>query len=134
MSSKDSEETHTMRTKSHNIEIMMGNQTDEIIEERFGCLFQNYQKDLEESMRGSEFVFDGIDLLCYHLNRISLNRDGSYRDSFQWSKNKKAAINQKNNDDKCLQYDAALNHKQIKSHPQRISKIKSFIISILFVS
>ena len=40
MSSKDSEETHTMLTKSQNIEIMMGNQTDEIIEERFGCLFQ----------------------------------------------------------------------------------------------
>ena len=31
MSSKDSEETRTMHTKSHNIEIMMGNETDEII-------------------------------------------------------------------------------------------------------
>ena len=31
MSSKDSEETCTMHTKSHNIEIMMGNETDEII-------------------------------------------------------------------------------------------------------
>ena len=31
MSSKDSEETRTMRTKNHNIEIMIGNETDEII-------------------------------------------------------------------------------------------------------
>ena len=31
MSSKDSEETRTMHTKSHNVEIMMGNETDEII-------------------------------------------------------------------------------------------------------
>ena len=31
MSSKDSEETRTMHTKSRNIEIMMGNETDEII-------------------------------------------------------------------------------------------------------
>ena len=31
MSSNDSEETRTMHTKSHNIEIMMGNETDEII-------------------------------------------------------------------------------------------------------
>ena len=31
MSSKESEETRTMHTKSHNIEIMMGNETDEII-------------------------------------------------------------------------------------------------------
>ena len=31
MSFKDSEETRTMRTKNHNIEIMIGNETDEII-------------------------------------------------------------------------------------------------------
>ena len=31
MSSKNSEETRTMRTKNHNIEIMIGNETDEII-------------------------------------------------------------------------------------------------------
>ena len=31
MSSKDSEETRTMCTKNHNIEIMIGNETDEII-------------------------------------------------------------------------------------------------------
>ena len=58
ISSKDSEETCTMHTKSHNIEIMMGNETDEIIEKLFESLLQNSQKDLEESMGGSEFVFD----------------------------------------------------------------------------
>ena len=67
ISSKDSEETRTMHTKSHNIEIMMGNETDEIIEKLFESLLQNYQKDLEESMRGSEFVRDSINLLYYHL-------------------------------------------------------------------
>ena len=30
ISSKDSEETRTMHTKSHNMEIMMGNETDEV--------------------------------------------------------------------------------------------------------
>ena len=44
ISSKDSEETRTIHTKSHNIEIMMGNETDEIIENRFESLLQNYQK------------------------------------------------------------------------------------------
>ena len=33
ISSKDSDEICTMRTKSNNTEIMMGNETDEIIEE-----------------------------------------------------------------------------------------------------
>ena len=33
ISSKDSEETRTMHTEKRNIEIMMGSETDEIIEE-----------------------------------------------------------------------------------------------------
>ena len=35
ISSKDSDETRTMHTKSNNVEIMMGCETDEIIEELF---------------------------------------------------------------------------------------------------
>ena len=45
ISSTDSEETRTMRTKSHNTEVVMGNETDEIIEENFRSLLQNYQND-----------------------------------------------------------------------------------------
>ena len=50
-SSKYSEETRTMYTKSHSIEIIMVNETDEIIEKLCESLLQNYQKDLEESMK-----------------------------------------------------------------------------------
>ena len=104
ISSKDSEETCTMHTKSHNIEIMMGNETDEIIEKLFESLLQNYQKDLEESMRKGEFVCDSIGLLYYHLQKIGLKRGGSHIDSPEWLKNKKATINPKNNDDNCFQF------------------------------
>ena len=44
ISSKDSEETRIMYTKSHNIEVMIGNETNEIIEKIFESLLQNYQK------------------------------------------------------------------------------------------
>ena len=46
-----------------------------------------------------------------------------------WLKNKKATINIKNNDDNCFQYvlTAAINHKQIKNHPERKSNLKLFI-------
>ena len=71
----------------------MGNETNEIIEKLFESLLKNYQKDLEESMRGSEFVFDSIDLLYYHLQKIGLKRGRSYIDSPKWLKNKKAIIN-----------------------------------------
>ena len=80
-------------------------------------------------MRGSEFIFDSIDALYYDLNKISLSRGGSYIDSPEWLKNKKATINPKNNDDKCFQYvlTVALNHQNIKNNSERISKIKTFI-------
>ena len=81
-------------------------------------------------MKGSEFTIDSVDLLYYHLNKISLGRKGrSYIDSPKWLKNKKATINPKNNDDNCFQYAiiAALNHKQIKNQPERISNLKPFI-------
>ena len=79
VSSKDSDEICIMRTKSNNIEIMMGNETDEIIEEPFESLWQKYQEGLEKKkMRGSEIVFDNIDLLHYNLHKISLNSSGSY--------------------------------------------------------
>ena len=81
-SKKYSDETpRTMHTKSDNIEIIMGSQTGEIIEERFKSLLQKYQEGLEESMKESEFIFDSVDALYYNLNKISLNRGGSYIDS-----------------------------------------------------
>ena len=105
ISSKDSEETRNMSTKSDNIEIMMGSETDEIIEELFESLLQRYQEGLEESMKGSEFIFDSVNLLHYHLQKTSLKRIGSsYIDSPERLKNKKATINPKNNDDNYFQY------------------------------
>ena len=80
-------------------------------------------------MRGSEFVYDSVDVLHYNLNKVSLSRVGSYIDFPKWLKNKKATINSKNKDDKCFQYalTVALNYEQIKYNPERISKIKPFI-------
>ena len=43
ISSKDPNETRTMHTKSDNIEIMIGNKTDEVIEELFNSLLQRYK-------------------------------------------------------------------------------------------
>ena len=80
-------------------------------------------------MRGSEFVFDSTDLLYYKLHKISLNRGGSYIDSPDWMKNKKATINPKNKDNECFKYaiTIALNHNEINNHPERISNLKPFI-------
>ena len=47
ISSKDSDETRTMHAKSNNVEIMMGSETNEIIEELFKSSLQRYQEGLE---------------------------------------------------------------------------------------
>ena len=39
---------YTILTESHNIEIMIGNKTDETIDERFESFCKDIEKDLEE--------------------------------------------------------------------------------------
>ena len=46
-SSKNSDETHTIHTKSDNIETMMGSEKDAIIEELFESLLHGFNKDLK---------------------------------------------------------------------------------------
>ena len=61
---KNSDEIHNMHTKSNNIEIMVGNETDEIIEELFKSLLQIYQEWLEESMKESKFILLIVLIFC----------------------------------------------------------------------
>ena len=105
--SKDSNETCTMHAESDGIEIMIGNETNKIIGELFDSLLERFQEKLEQSMRRNKVVFDSVDLIYYKCHKISLNRGGSYIDSPEWLKNKKATINSKNNDDKRFQYTIA---------------------------
>ena len=65
---------NVMHIKSRNIEIMIGSETNDIIEELSKSRLQNYQEGLRESMKGSEFVLHSVDLLYYHLQKTSLKR------------------------------------------------------------
>ena len=51
-------------------------------------------------MEGSWFVLNYVHLCYYKCHKINLNHGGSYVDSHDWTKNKKAAINPIN---KCFQ-------------------------------
>ena len=115
------DETCIMHTKSDNTKIMIGSDTNEVIKELFKSFLQRYQEDLQEKMRSSDFEFDGIQLLYYDFNKISLNRSVSYIESAKWIKDKKSTINPKNNDYKCFQYavTVVLNRNKIK---KRLSK------------
>ena len=84
----DSDETRIMYMKSDNTEIMIGSDTNEVIKELFKLFLQRYQESLQEKMRGSEFEFDGVNLLYYDFNKISLNRGGSHIESAKRIKDK----------------------------------------------
>ena len=66
--------------------------------------------------------------MYYTLHKISFNRGGTFIDSPEWLKNKKAMINPKNKDNECFKYaiTVELNHERIKNHPERISNLKPF--------
>ena len=58
---------------------------------------------------------ESVDLLDYKLHIVRLKRGGSYIKSPKWLENKKATINPKNDDDKCLRWSiiSALNYNDI---------------------
>ena len=77
-------------------------------------------------MRGSEFVFDYVQLLYYKCHKINPDCGGSYIDSPDWIKNKKATINPSNKkDNTCFQYaiTVALIFEEIVKYTERVKKL-----------
>ena len=125
----NSNEIRVMFTRSTPEEFMIGSETEEVAENLIMSILQKYLDNLQNKMKGSDFIFNGINYLYYDLNRITISKSGSYIESPKWLKDKKCTINKKSNDNKCFQYAAnlALNINSINKHHQRISKIKPFI-------
>ena len=67
-------------------------------------------------IKGSDIVFERVELMDYKLHRVCLRRGGSYIKSPEWLLHKRATINPKNeNDDECLRWStiSALNYNEI---------------------
>ena len=77
----DKNETQVMHTKSDNIEIMNGVDASDTINELIDSFMKRYQEGLETKMKASCYIFEHVDLLEYHLYKISLNRGSSYIES-----------------------------------------------------
>ena len=81
MSSKDTEEDHVKYSKSKSKVIVIHNKADEFIDKLFESLLSRCQIDLEISMKGSDFIFDYVDLLHYKCHKTIPKRGVSYIDS-----------------------------------------------------
>ena len=128
ISSKDTGETRTIYVWSDNVSIMQGNDTDDIIRELFRSFLHNYQEELK-IIKGSDFLFESVELIDYKLHRVRFGRDRSDIKSPKWLLHKGATINPKNkNDDECLRWStiSALSYTEImkKEFENIFKKIK----------
>ena len=80
-------------------------------------------------MRGSDFIFDSVQIMYYKCHKVIFRCGGSYIDFPDWIKKKKATINPKNKNHKCFQYAVTvpLTYVEIKWNPERVSNIKLFV-------
>ena len=83
-------------------------------------------------MKGSDYIFNHVNLLEYHFHKVSLNRGSSYIPQPEWVSHKKSTLNPYNHsDNRCFLYAIviALNYHNIDNNPQRISNLLPFIAS-----
>ena len=120
ISTNDTGEIRTYHVNSDNEEIRLGNETNDIINRLIESFLSKYQNEEKILRNGSNFIFESVNLLTYHIHKIDLKRGKSYIKSPEWILNKRATINPKNKDNKCFQYSitAALNHQNIENHPE----------------
>ena len=106
--------TRTIYVWSDNVSIMQGGDADDIIRVIFRSFLHNYQEELK-IIKGSDFVFESVELVDYKRHRVLLRRGGSYVKCPERLANKKTTSPKNKNDDDCLQWStiSALNYNQI---------------------
>ena len=74
ISSNDTGEIRTISVWSDNEEIRSGNETNSIIRRLLKSFLTNYQNEEKILRNGSNFVFEKVNLLSYHIHKTSLKR------------------------------------------------------------
>ena len=77
ISSRETGEARIYYVWSDSVSIMQGKDTDDVIRDIFRSFLQNFQEELK-MIKGSDFVFESIDLMDYKLHRVRLRRSESY--------------------------------------------------------
>ena len=128
-SSKNAEEECVTNSRSDNIKFTSCSDVNEVVHELFEPLRSRYQRNLGTLMKKSDLIFDSVHLMYYTCHNTNFRGDGSYIDSPDWIKKKKATTNAKNKVEKCFQYAVTvmINYGETESHLKRVSNIKPFI-------
>ena len=115
--------THSSR--STNLICRPSSNTNEIIEELLTSLHKKFDDDLVLSRESSSFVYESVEECNIHFHKIHLRRGGSFIDTPECLKIKKATINPQNaNNAYCFIYAISIAHfhEALGNNPGRISK------------
>ena len=107
VSSEVAEEERVMHSRSDNIKFTSFIGASAVVDELFESACLRYQRNLKTSMRGSDFIFDSVQLIYSKCHKVNLC-GGSYIDSPDQIKKKKAIINPEHMDGKSFQYAATV--------------------------
>ena len=114
---------------SDSLKLRNGDNTEKFIKVMYDSVLKNFEQK-ENSLRGSNVVFSGIDLTLVQFVKLKLKRGGSYIPTPEWISVKKSIINPKNSKDECcFAYSkvASIHNEEIDNHPERISKLTPFV-------
>ena len=70
-----------MYSTSGNIKFTSYSDANEVVNELFQSRRSKYQDNLETSMRGSDFIFDSVQLMRYKFYKVNFKRGSSYIES-----------------------------------------------------
>ena len=81
------------------MELVLYDYANEVVNELFESRLSRCEIGLETSMKGSDFIFDSVQLIHCQYYKSNFRRGVSYIDSSDWIKKEKANINSKTEDD-----------------------------------
>ena len=79
-------------TQQDNIKFKPYSDVNEVIDDFFELLHSKYQVNLETTIRGSDFIFDSVQLMYCKCHRGNFICDNSYIDSPGWIKKDKKQL------------------------------------------
>ena len=77
---------YSMHSSSDNIKYTPYSDATDVTDKLFNSLCSRCKENLETSMKGSDFIFDSVQLIYYKCHKVSFIHGGSYFGTPDWKK------------------------------------------------
>ena len=86
---KRCEKEHGTHSRNNNIKFTSYNDANKIVDELGDSLWSRIHGNLKTSMRGSDFIYNSLQLMYFKCHKVNFRRGGWNIDSPDWIKRKK---------------------------------------------